>query len=755
MPQILLAIAIVFMAISPNFAGITRLDINKLVFGNGGGFLDRTDYMELLSIKDDGSYFSKTLDLGASDYIENVPDRVTVFPHIIPDTIEFNSLDFREAGPTNSFTLGGSLTGSWPGSQLATLGDRPTLVVGDLARHFLSLKGNSIDAWTILPGSVGVSPNVFKESKLLFQTDETLPGDMIFGRFNNKPVLVYRGSVFIEGSSNAEKRLGILADSPPEVFFVDGDLRITNGQINGSAGIFKGADFVAVTDTYTEGPYWRMIAHSSISIKYVNHSVIAMAIATFKHYYGGSTSRQGWGGAGMKIIIRDDDDGPVPASEPAHVLNDGHSPNPSEIQFDGSYSQQFYNLGTSWSGDLKASPTLGDTRTYTFELHMQDYQFAANPAYNKLTNSNAYETNIVVLGLPSAPLPSAIAATSLDTNILDIPNSSIINPDSGNYLEKNLVVFKNGGYIADGSGSVVIRSSNGFKHFKATKLIAANVYRMSVLEAITNRFGDDLTAVASAASRYSLFVGGKWGSSSLDGGTNNNDSNVLGFSVSGLANPMIYDSKNVTFNIQSWAPGTGYVDNPSSANNVGPLKILTPMYVGEEGLTVSPAEGGSKPKVAINMPLPAHTDINSENTLFVNGNVAFTGTYVGQYGSMYYEETTNASTLDQKITGLSPGTWSFLIITNGGMNTSVNDEFGIRTRLTYPAGGPSPYTESKSSVFSFDSSNSNYGFVSMYYEDVDVSDKSDIFYAGVRADKTCYSLSVSVLILPKKNQVSE
>ncbi|RAP38276.1 hypothetical protein DID80_02745 [Candidatus Marinamargulisbacteria bacterium SCGC AAA071-K20] len=708
------------------FAGETRLDINRLIFGNGGGFYDKTEHMEVISIKDDGSYYSKVLDLGSSDYIERVPDRVTTLPHIIPDVIELPPTVYGEAGQKYPFKLEEATSGEW-----GDLGSINTLLVGDIARHFLAFRGDVMYAFSLLPGVFSDTANTFKQSKILFQSDDTSPGDMLFGQNNNKPVVIYRGAVVLDDGS-IERRLGIGEENPPEVFFVNGNLRVDNGQINGAAGVFENTPTIWTGSS--TGSIWKRIASETLQIKYVGHNVIAMAVATFETFSAGGTA--------MKIVLKDYNGNAVPSGDDGYAIRFNNlSNNPSEIKFDGSYSQKYYNLGTSWSGLLEAHSNAAtgtdksEERTYTFEVYMQDYQNRTS------VNPSAYATDLMILGLPGATLPSDITSQPLSSSVLEIPDSSLINPDPGNYLERNKVVFKNGGSIIDGASAIVIKGPGGFKKFKATKLKAQNVYRMSVLEILKDR-----SAGGTAETKYSLFLGGGWADTTNLTGAKF-DREIMGFTVSGIVDTaMKYNNGTITYNIQAWHPAD---HSPPSQDDVSTIHVRAPMSVGKSnGLTVSTPDGSPIPKraVAINMALPAYAPLNSNSTLFVNGNVAFTGNYEGKYGFIYSESKTSSALISQKMTGFTPGIWNILVISNANMNATTLK--GMYTRIILPNGTTE---DSKMSYYSFDPyANNRYGLVSMYSTEVAISSSTDIVTAQGIADQSCNDLSIVVLATPKE-----
>ena len=724
------------------FAGETRLDINKLIFGNGGGFQDKLDWIELVSITSDGSYISKPLDLGSSDYIEREPDRVSQFPHIIPDYIYLDPDIFAEAGTTDkTYDLGQASTYS-----KGTLsGQINTLLVGDIARHFLSFRGDVIDAWTILPGVFDESAeNTFKEGKLVMQDDEFVPGDLIMSRYNDgtsdKPILVYRGSV-LKPDGSTETRLSIKEDTPPEVLYINGSIKVGDGfQLNGAAGIFANEPSINGDGTWTYNS-WMKIAEKSIEIKYVSHELIVMATATFQT---GSA-----GGTAMRIVARDADGGYVTdVDSGARFLQLDNSNNPSDIRFDGSYAQEFYNLGTSWSGTL--NPSSADAsipRRYTFQVYIKDYDYGRSRVPSGRLN------DLVIIGLPSSSPPASIANGDISRGVLENINSSIISPDPGNYLEKNKVVFQNGGSILDGESATVLKYPGGFKKFKATKINARNIYRLSVLEIL-----GDYSAQSSITSKYSLFLGGEWYDPYLTANPSKTDDEIMGFTVSGLGNPMTYDDDNVTYNIQSWSmPSPNY---EPAAGNETTLYIHSPLTVGRgNGLNVNyPAQGNGTnlTAVAVNMPMPVASPQNANTRLFVNGNLAFTGQYLGKYGRIYQEIASDASSISQTMTGFTPGTWNFIVIGNANMHYdggASNQVHSIKTTLTPPSGSTFK-KNSGNSEFSFDNyANRHYGFVSMYSEEISIQYSTDIVKAGVEASRTCKEVSVVILAIPKEIRI--
>ena len=148
------------------------------------------------------------------------------------------------------------------------------------------------------------------------------------------------------------------------------------------------------------------------------------------------------------------------------------------------------------------------------------------------------------------------------------------------------------------------------------------------------------------------------------------------------------------------------------------------------------------------MPPPAYSESNSNTTLFIDGNVAFTGNYQGQYGAMYQETCVNTTICSQEMQSFTPGIWNFLVIGNANMFHAANAEKGIKTQLTLPNLSTK---SSKKVIFSFDPwANAQYGFVSILSAEVSITSETDKVVASVIGDVACREMSVVILATPKE-----
>lgn len=421
------------------FAGPTSFEYNKLIFGNGGGFVDREagedgyadSRIELLNLSNSGGYAPKDFKV-EGDYVSlNIE--------------EYTSLTVNDE--VNIRSTHSEITGGVKG------------ILGDLKRHFLVIKADGFSHY--IAGNYGNAVGNYRAHpfNIQYSSGPTYIGNKLDGT-DNVPIVQI-------GNRDGYPSVGIGGQPTDYALTVHGDL-LVSGVVSAPAGSYsKAAGYKGYNKNSDPiGLSWLDYQTTSITFRSVKHVVIVSGIGSV-WTADAIHSSEGQYKITLKKKNKDGSLVPVPT----------HSSNIEEdtLQVINSPSTRIeYLLFALWIRELDPLEP-GEEYVFTSQLR----------SGLNLLGTSGRQQELVVLASPS----EGIDLSKLNT-IIPTSSASVITPvpyeptteEQGNYMTKNKVRFSNGGLIEANGKSVYLKRHDKYARFRVGKLVASKVFIQDVLK---------------------------------------------------------------------------------------------------------------------------------------------------------------------------------------------------------------------------------------------------------------------------------